>query len=80
MVMKTISILDEFQERLVLDKKIQLESTFHREVYADYTMNLLKEVTINLWFDRKANSSSSQAGMRKKSSLMKKLIRFYLIA
>ena len=57
----------------------QLGSTFHREVLADYTMNLLKEVTINLWFDRKANSSILLAGMIRKSLLMKKLIRFYLI-
>ena len=77
--MKTISILDEFQERLILDEKIQVESVLHREVYVDRTMNLLKEVTINLWFDRKANSSSLLAGMDTKSSLMKKLTRFYLI-
>ena len=48
-------------------------------VHANNITNPFKEVTINLWFDQKANSSGSLAGMNKKSSLMKKLIRFYLI-
>ena len=77
--MKKISISDEFQERLIIKEQFDVKSGFYSVVHASNIMNLFKEVTINLWFDRKANSSGSLAGMNKKSSLMKKLIRFYLI-
>ena len=77
--MKKISILDEFQERLIIKEQFDVKSAFYSLVHANNITNLFKEVTINLWFDQKANSSGLLAGMNKKSSLMKKLIRFYLI-
>ena len=75
--MKTISILGEFQERLITKEQFDVKSALLL-VHANSIMNLFKEATTNLWFDQKANFSGSLAGMNKKSLLMKKLIRFYL--